>query len=74
MSYFVPGAHPLSCASSRFTLLMICVMLADRVEPLAYGFLVLNILWTFMDCERNTRTTLIMDIYLYDHDPPMTLY
>jgi hypothetical protein len=46
MSYFVPGAHPVSYAFFRFTLLMICVMLADRIEPLAHGLFVLNILWT----------------------------
>jgi hypothetical protein len=67
MSYFVPGAHPLSYAFAKFTLLIVWDMSADRIEPLAHGFLVLNILWNFVDCETNTRTTLIT--YIYDHVP-----
>ena len=54
MSYLVPGACPLSCAFIRFTLLILRVMLADRIEPLAYGLLVLNILWTFVDLHKQT--------------------
>jgi hypothetical protein len=64
MSYLVPGARPLSCASIRFALLIVGGMLADRIEPLAYGLLVLNTLWTFVDCETNTPTTLITDIMI----------
>jgi len=35
--------------SSDSRLLIVGGVLADRIEPLAYGLLVLNILWTFVD-------------------------
>ena len=74
MSYLVPGARLLSCASIQFALLIVGGMLADRIEPLAYGLLVLNILVAFADCETNTWTTLIPHIMILILQRRFTLF